>query len=306
MPQIGDNDNGQLHVYHLRETSDMRYLLTLGAIFFKDDHFKITEFGFHEEAFWIFGEKGHQIWERLKNNDIADIKNKFFPNAGWAVIRNNQNYLLVTSGHNGQNGFGGHNHNDKLSFEWMVDGKDIIVDPGTYLYTSNPKSRNLFRSTDFHNTVSIDNSEMNPIPNDPRLLFSLPDRTQAEILLFQEYSSGVTFEGRHFGYSKQRDPVTHTRRIITNKKKFNYLEIHDIFLGEGKHLLKWNFILHPKMIQKLEITSNIEIKWDYRVGQYSPCYGVVVPTKKIVGEYTGKLPLDARLFLNYIPSQNFV
>jgi hypothetical protein len=76
MPQIGDNDNGRLHIFKDREVLDMRYLLCLGAIFFKEPKFKIKEFGFCEEALWVFGQNGLNIWDELKENDIEDIKSK--------------------------------------------------------------------------------------------------------------------------------------------------------------------------------------------------------------------------------------
>jgi hypothetical protein len=45
---------------------------------------------------------------------------------------------------------GGHAHNDKLSFELCVDGEDIIVDPGSYIYALNPEMRNHFRCAASH------------------------------------------------------------------------------------------------------------------------------------------------------------
>ena len=41
MPQIGDNDNGQFIKLYPREVLDMRYLLALGAVFFKEPKWKI-------------------------------------------------------------------------------------------------------------------------------------------------------------------------------------------------------------------------------------------------------------------------
>ena len=48
-----------------------------------------------------------------------------------------------------------------LSFELNVGGMDIIIDPGTYLYTSSIKDRNEFRSTSKHNTIIVDGEEQN-------------------------------------------------------------------------------------------------------------------------------------------------
>ena len=71
---------------------------------------------------------------------------------------------------NGQNGNGGHCHNDKLSFELTINNIPIIIDPGTFVYTPFPKNRNQYRSTSYHNTVCIKKSEQNRFNNN---LFSL-------------------------------------------------------------------------------------------------------------------------------------
>jgi hypothetical protein len=64
---------------------------------------------------------------------------RLFPQAGTAVARTTAgHYLLVTNGIVGTNGFGNHKHNDLLSFEYHHHGVPLIVDPGSYVYTSTP------------------------------------------------------------------------------------------------------------------------------------------------------------------------
>jgi PTS system sucrose-specific IIC component len=48
-----------------------------------------------------------------------------------------------------------------LSFELCLCGKDIFVDPGTYLYTPLPEKRNLFRSVNVHNVPIVNCEEQN-------------------------------------------------------------------------------------------------------------------------------------------------
>jgi len=55
----------------------------------------------------------------------------------------------------------GHTHNDKLSVEVMVDGRYIVRDPGGYVYTAAPETRNLFRGTKAHNTIYVKGLEQN-------------------------------------------------------------------------------------------------------------------------------------------------
>lgn len=67
-PQIGDNDDGRLHIlsnYGSWNRLDHRYLLSVGAGLFKREDFKRAAGGFHEEAFWLLGEEGLNSFEAL-------------------------------------------------------------------------------------------------------------------------------------------------------------------------------------------------------------------------------------------------
>ena len=75
---------------------------------------------------------------------------------------------------NGQKGNAGHAHNDSLSFELYGKGTTWIMDPGTYVYTSDYDARDFFRSTLVHNTVTVDYEEQNRV--DPMILFSMKNR----------------------------------------------------------------------------------------------------------------------------------
>tara|TARA_B100000925_G_scaffold286543_2_gene264445 strand:+ start:1637 stop:3757 length:2121 start_codon:yes stop_codon:yes gene_type:complete len=122
---------------------------------------------------------------------------KIYPKFGLFVFRTNRLYLAVNLSDIGQNGNGGHAHNDKLSFELNVDGKDIFVDPGTYLYTPNVEIRNKFRSTFSHSTICVDGEEQNEWRDGRLGLFSL--KNQVKLFCFS-YSDthvdcGISFRG---------------------------------------------------------------------------------------------------------------
>lgn len=101
----------------------------------------------------------------------------------------------------GQNGNGGHAHNDQLSIELNVDGVDIVTDPGTYLYTPLPELRNRFRSTTVHFSPQYVLKEQNQWLDGENGLFSLKDQTKSECIYFGEDG----FVGRYYGFGK---PVT--------------------------------------------------------------------------------------------------
>jgi len=94
---------------------------------------------------------------RIKNG----LPSHSFPNAGWFVLRQDDNYCFISCGPNGLNGVGGHAHNDKLSFELTLNGCDLIVDSGSYVYTASPEQRNQFRSVQSHSTIQIGSYEQN-------------------------------------------------------------------------------------------------------------------------------------------------
>jgi len=249
IPQIGDNDNGRLFIFGNREVLDMRYLLTFAAIFFKEPKFKIREFGFCTEALWLFGKAGFKVWNELEGASYRNIDSKGFPDSRIYVMRKNNNYLLVSACPNGQSGNGGHAHNDKLSFALFSGGKDIIVDPGTYLYTPLPKRRNQFRSTSYHNTIVVDGKEQNRFAEDS--LFTLENDSKTKVIKWETNGEYDYIEAEHFGYKRLEKPITHRRQIIFNKQD-NFWVIKDVLEGEGKH----NFDLYFHLDGKIDIKTN--------------------------------------------------
>jgi hypothetical protein len=117
-----------------------------------------------------------------------------YPDGGYFVMRNGSLYAIVRCGDVGRHGRGGHGHNDQLSFELADAQGALVVDPGTFVYTSDPVERNRFRSTAFHGTVRVGAQEQNELRTDD--LFAMADRARAEALSWDS----LTFEGRHHGF----------------------------------------------------------------------------------------------------------
>ena len=257
MPQIGDNDNGRLYIFQNDDVRNVEYILKWGDLFFNDSFF-------------------------LDNRDA--LLSHHFPVAGWYVMRNNKDYCLVSCGPNGQEGNGGHSHNDKLSLELYVGEKDVIVDPGCYVYTPYPEERNKFRSTLFHNTVSIDGEEQNSFTKSN--LFSLKDNSKAKCLKWETDGATDFFEGEHYGYKRLHNPVVHNRKIKFFKLE-KKLEITDMFSGIGKHSIEWNFYFKNKADVKLILDQ--EIDWIEDRVKISSSYGSLVAAQRLNGKYYGNI-----------------
>jgi len=208
IPQVGDNDSGRFLRFSRIPAIDHKYLLNLAAIYFRDGGFKIRQFGLEEECVWIFGGSGKDVYDDLPFRE-GPVESRAFPDAGWYIIRRDRDYCFISCGRSG--GEGWHAHNDKLSFELMLDGQDIIVDPGTYVYTSYPGVRNRFRSTGYHNTIRFNDYEQNEIPDNG--LFGLPDRVEIRRSVLERGEDGETFIGE-IGYAG----IIHKRTITFDKR----------------------------------------------------------------------------------------
>lgn len=139
---------------------------------------------------------------------LAGIEIKAYLGMGLYIFKGDNLYMLVRCGEVGQNGNGGHSHNDQLSMTLNIAGRDIISDPGTYLYTPLLEKRNLFRSTRAHFTPQDSiGREQNSWLN----AFSMyPERTHATVLSLSKTSIFM----RHLGFGY---PVY---RKITIKRNF--------------------------------------------------------------------------------------
>ncbi|HEX3037297.1 MAG TPA: alginate lyase family protein [Thermodesulfobacteriota bacterium] len=131
-----------------------------------------------------------------RNRSLDGNKLYAYPEFGIFIFKSKNIYLAIRCGPIGQNGNGGHAHNDNLSFELNFQGKDFIIDGGSYLYTPFPSIRNAFRSTRSHNTLALDGVEQNDWAEGLVGLFSMKDQAQAHVLkLGNRY-----FLGEHYGF----------------------------------------------------------------------------------------------------------
>ena len=251
MPTLGDADDGRLMVatdYGTWNRKDPRHLLapaalTLGRL----DWLEYAPVQSGWEALW-WGFDGSRI--DAAGRPPPDNA-RLYPNAGVAISRRRDHgrFLMVTNSIVGTVGFGNHKNNDQLSFEYHDEGQPLIVDPGSYVYTSDFAARNLFRGTAYHNTVQIDGVEQNEF--NPSGFFGCSKRPLRSMSRFDETDGIVTYEGYHKGYETQlSQPVRHTRRFA-HRLDDGRLEIVDVLSGSGVHELCWNFHFHPSVHAEL-------------------------------------------------------
>ena len=143
-----------------------------------------------------------------------------YPDFGLYLWRNERSFVSVRCGPIGQNGQGGHAHNDQLAVEIEIDGVAWVRDPGSFVYTPDLAARDRYRSVLAH--FAPRRGEAEPA----RLLapFRLEDRAQAEVLCF-----GPDFVGCHRGFGI----VVHRRVAIVA----GAIVIED-WPGSGHHVVR--------------------------------------------------------------------
>jgi len=300
MPQVGDADDGRLHVFTICDETtpqDPRHLFGPAAAMFGVPGWRTLagEAGDWEAAWWGL-EAGPEPAR------TADLPNRLFPEAGIAVMRQGPHFLLATNGVVGTNGFGNHKHNDQLSFEYHCHGVPLIVDPGSYVYTSDFAARNLFRSTSSHNTLEIDGVEQNELK--PDWIFRLFETARPEHVSFDADSGVRRYVGRHHGYERLPDPVTHERELQLTPD--GSVEVIDRLSGRGSHDLRWHFHFAPGVDVSLpdggatvrltaagrRLTMRLPegVTTTIASARYSPSYGVARPCAAI--DVTAHVALD--------------
>lgn len=261
--QFGDNDSGRLHILdsssskpsinHNHFPKSVYYFLSKKKLFNKIITSN-TDYLFYKNSL---------IDVTLNSDYKSNSQNYFFKNSGIVIQKNKNSWLGVISMPNGKNGKGGHNHNDKLSFEFNLFKEDIIVDGGCPFYTNYPELRNSFRSTKAHSTIAIQNIEQDKWLDGARGLFSLEQKSNPLIQI--DNKNQIT--ASHVGYG-----VKHLRKFNLFEKK---LIIDDkLNFTENKRII--NFNLHPnvkvdviennsELLFKLSLSNNKNIKIDLKI-----------------------------------------
>jgi hypothetical protein len=162
-----------------------------------------------------------------------------FHKSGYTIL--NDKNIVVTFDHGplGMAPLYNHGHADALSITLSVNGKKILVDPGTYRYNGEPEFRKYFKSTRAHNTVTVDGQDQ--AIQETGFIWSHAYDTE---LVRNENLNGVSFfQARHNGYLRYKKPIQHLRSLFIFDGTTIFIQ--DKFLGEGIHEFELNFHLHP-------------------------------------------------------------
>src|SRR5256714_14607047 len=255
-PLVGDTDDGQVLPIVRRDADDHAYLLAVGAALFGEPRFKLSEEA-PEEVAWLLGPEGVKIYSELETAGARSAQSAVFKDAGACVMREGDLYLLLSASGAGLSGRGAHGHNDALSVEVSARGVSFIADAGTYVYTSDAREREQFRSTAFHSTVEVDGEEQNTTVEDAP--FFIGDEAKPRIIRWETSPARDIAAAEHRGYERlNTGPVTH-RRAVTFDKREGFWLIEDTLAGEGRHDFRFVFHAAPSRDARVLDGSTVEI-----------------------------------------------
>jgi hypothetical protein len=182
----------------------------------------------------------------------------------------------------------GHFHHDQLAITLSIDGIPVLIDPGTYRYTSHPAIRNHLRSFAAHNTFHLSQSAQNDLPANLFQLNRTPHTPHAKYQnqmihdTHQHYQANNLVAHRHIAWNNERfhiiDWWEQTTKIT--KKQESIWTLHfgpDIEL-EKKDNHHWIVKKETKEICCVETT----LIFDYKDDIFSPLYGAKISTKILV------------------------
>jgi hypothetical protein len=306
-PLWGDADDARVLPFGTQPITDHRYLVELiGAHL--DDAQLTGVFPATEEAFWTFPDRARSALPPHVHTTQA------FTDGGVYVMRNDRDHVFIDCGPLGLAGRGGHGHNDVLSFEAMLDGELLVVDCGSYLYSASFTERNLFRSTQVHNTPQIDGEEINRFIH-PDYLWNLHNDAEHEVREWQPGEASDRIVMSHSGYMRLASPVRPVRCIELDHRAHELL-VRDEFVGEGSHEIRVPLQLAPGTEAAVQGPGSVRItkgqrsfellwtdpsQWRLQLveGRVSPRYAIALPAVRL--EWTRSGDLRSSLEIRFRP-----
>ncbi len=312
-PQIGDGDNGRLHMltgYGQCDARDHRHLLAVGGMLFARGEWQVAAGPWQMESVW-FGGRGVETGAGRS----APPASAAFPDGGFYILRAQDDYALLNCNPPAAGGIGTHKHNDLLSLELHLGGEDILVDPGCFLYTSDPQAYDRFRRTAYHSTVRVDGVEQNRFI--PGKLFCVHPESRPNRLSWEIGSAVERVTAEHRGYFRLSDPVRHRREVRFHEVDGSWQVIDSLSSVAGRsqsHRLEWTLtfashcllqpagtgwhVVTPRQRLWLEgpvlMAGGRSLPIQPRVEQeaMAPQYGVLWPASFLRWSWEGPLPVE--------------
>ncbi len=279
---IGDDDGGRLFDGRRNRAEHLLDPLATGAVLYQRGDFKFAAGGAREETLWLLGVKGLADFDSLPSTK-ASASSTALLDSGFYLMANEKSgqQLLIDGGPRGA-GSGGHGHADALSICLVQNGRNLLIDTGTFEYVGTSGERSRLRGSAAHNTMQVDRCDQAEGAG-PFSWKNFPEVTVERWITGHQFD---LFRGSHDGYSRLPSPVIHHRWVFQRKGEF--WMVRDLAEGSGSHRLDiaWHVgpMLSPDSLEgcrfsdqrgKLVLLPADDHRWSYRAFEdcWSPAYG---------------------------------
>lgn len=245
LPNIGDADDG----YVVKLASEPGFSphgsqIATGAVLFERPDLAAKAGAIDGKTVTLLGVQAVRKLAHLKQRGRTGFRPQLqFTESGYYLMGSgfdtpDEVRLLVDAGPLGYLSIAAHGHADALAFTLNVGDREILVDPGTYAYHTEPEWRRYFRSTPAHNTVAIDGQDQSVQAGN----FMWTDHARARCIEFEAGPARQRFVGEHYGYERLADPVVHRREINFDPER-RLIEVDDMLRCDGEHTARraWQF-----------------------------------------------------------------
>ena len=257
-PRQGDSDDGTALLLDGRNYSRWHSLLATGEELFGAcswwPRFPREDV---RTAFWAAQAKLTDVpGERPTNRPSV------FDDAGMVILRyrpgtHDEIWCRCDHGPQGYLSIAAHGHADALSIEVRHGGVDILADPGTYCYQTEPKYRAYFRSTLGHNTLELAHSDQ--ATSGGTFLWTRHALATLDRLREEDENSVAEWVASHDGYTRLRPPAIH-RRTVRLDRKIEQLVIVDVVDCVAYHPCRLAFHLGDTVQCRLE-SGEARLSW---------------------------------------------
>lgn len=194
----------------------------VACVFGDDDEARIIDLGFGDEDYY---QKVLNLYCEVSREPLSPLATAgriTFAEGGYTFMRRWRMFVGMDHAPLGFGPIAAHGHADALSFQLFLDGRPILIDPGTYLYHIDLNRRNALRSTIMHNTVEIDGA------NQSQMLgpFLWGKKARTTLNAAEAFTVEATVAGVH-------TRTLHTRRLTLDSDTLTVLDTFTPSTGQS-------------------------------------------------------------------------
>jgi hypothetical protein len=249
MPVYGSNDGALVLPLNNSDFIDYRPLLQLGSVITTGQ--PIFDSGdWDEDVFWLCDTSSLSQRERVR---VREKSQSSFPHGGIYILRNTNSHAILRC----TDFTSRPSHADQLHMDLWMNGHNIAIDAGTYLYSGEGIWRNGLARTSAHNTVTVDNKDQMTLVS----RFTWTNWAKGNVL---KHTDNL-WQGEHDGYK----PVQH-KRTVTALEGDRWLVVDELEANEPhRYTLHWllndvpfEMLKPPPGANKEENKNSLHLKYE--------------------------------------------